>query len=103
MKKQVVKKTTKKEVTIESVAGKVDSLALMIESLAEATAKGFEKTSTKEELRDLEKKLGSRLDSVEFRLGRIETSHDRRIENLEDKMRILYTTFEKQLKIKLPK
>lgn len=79
------KKALKKSITI-------DDLAIMV-------AKGFENTATKNDITRLE----NRLDDIDSRLGKIENNHNRRIENLEDKVRIFSTIFEKNLKIKLPK
>jgi|GEM_PF-1960641 len=94
------KRPVKKEMTI-------DQLAIIV-------GKGFENTATKDDLKELATKdelhnLDSRLTKIEgklgdidHRLGRIENNHDRRIESPEDKMRIITTTLEKNLKIKLP-
>ncbi|HSE56992.1 MAG TPA: hypothetical protein VLB02_02825 [Candidatus Paceibacterota bacterium] len=90
MKKKVLK--PKKEMTI-------DDLAIMV-------AQGFEQTATKDDIRRLEQQdteIVKRLDDIDYRLGKIEANHERRIDLLEDKIQIIYTAFEKNLKIKLAK
>lgn len=70
----------KKEVTI-------DELAMMIQ-------KGFEETASKKELGSLEIVINQRFDKVDKRLDKIEfhtNTHERRIEILEDKMRMVST------------
>lgn len=70
----------------------IDDLAIMV-------ARGFENTATKDDI----KMLSDRIDQVDFRLGKIEVNHERRLDKVEDKLAIIYTAFEKQLKIKLAK
>ena len=72
---------------------------ISIDDLAAMVAKGFSNTATKDDI----KRLESHLDDIDFRLGKIEANHERRLDVLEDKMLIIYTAFEKQLKIKLAK
>lgn len=83
---------------------------MTIDELARMVAKGFESTATKQDLEVLRsefkkgmKNIDERLEDIDHRLGGIEHNHTRRIENLEDKIRIITTVFEKNLKIKLPK
>ncbi|MCC6323427.1 hypothetical protein IT400_01400 [Candidatus Nomurabacteria bacterium] len=92
--KKVVKK--QKKITL-------DDLAIMV-------AKGFENTATKDEMNtrfnevdERFNKVDERLDKIESRLDNIETNDGKRLDKLEDKTRIIYTAFEKQLKIKLAK
>lgn len=68
------------------------------EDLAIMVAKGFESTATKNDISEVNK----RLEDIEYRLGKIESNHERRIDNLEDKMNIVKTYFERnpQLKVK---
>jgi len=86
---------------LTALASKSDlkKITTSVESLAEATARGFAETATKTEARE----LSNHMESVELRLSRIEMNHARRIDNIEDRLRILANSFEKQLKIKLPK
>lgn len=69
-----------------------------INDLAIMVAKGFENTSTKDEIKSVVK----RLDGIDYRLGKIESNHERRIDLLEDKMQVVKTYFEcnPQLKVK---
>lgn len=66
-----------------------------IEHLAGMVAKGFENTSTKKDISE----INTRLDRVDERLDRIENllirAHENRIERLEDKVRILETALGK--------
>ena len=103
MKKSAVKKA-------DSLDSKVDSLIETIDTLAISVAKGFSNTTSKYDLASVKKELKNdlgvitdRLDNIDFRLSRIENDHSRRLDNLEDKVRIFATIFEKNLKIKLPK
>ncbi len=95
--KKSPKKTTKKRMTIED-------LALMV-------ARGFENTATKDDINEIWTKLGEideklfsvdgRLDDIDTRLGKIENNHGRRIDILEDRMRIIVTALEKSHKLKI--
>ena len=98
--KKVTKKVKVGKVVVktpDSLPEKISVLTDTIDSLAVITAKGFSDVKNRLD------KVEERLDDVNFRLGKIEANHERRIDNLEDRMRIIYTTFEKELKIKLPK
>ena len=66
-----------------------DDLALMV-------AKGFDRMD------DKFKSVNKSLENIEFRLGKIESNHERRLDLLEDKMQVVKTYFEKnpQLKVK---
>lgn len=115
------KKVVTKSMTMDSLGLKIDNLASstdskinklsnLVESLAISTAKGFANTASKDDLNSVKKEfkneiktVNDRLDNIDFRLGRIESDHSRRLDNLEDKIRIFSTIFEKNLKIKLPK
>lgn len=70
--------------TLLTLEKKIDSLAQSIEDLAIITKQGFDQCATKDELRE-----------IEYRLDRIENisigSHERRIENLEDKVLVIST------------
>jgi len=70
---------------------KKKSVEEMVGDLAEMTARGFydiEKTmATKEGLKDLEKRIDDRFDHMEFFMN----THERRIEMLEDRVRIIST------------
>ena len=59
-----------------------DDLAVMV-------AKGFSR-------------MDQRLDDIDYRLGKIESNHERRLDLLEDKMQVVKTYFERnpQLKVK---
>jgi len=65
----------KKQKTVEE---KIDDLAAM-------TQRGFVAVAT--DLRELEKRMNDRFDRLEFHM----TAHERRIEILEDKVRIIST------------
>ncbi|MEI6280675.1 MAG: hypothetical protein WCP17_01605 [bacterium] len=71
---------------------------ITINDLAVMVAGGFENTSTKDDLKDVIKKL----DDIEYRLGKIESNHERRLDLLEDRMQVIKTYFERnpQLKVK---
>jgi len=71
---------------------------ITIDDLAVMVAKGFENTSTKDDLREVTKKL----DDIDYRLGKIESNHERRLDLLEDRMQVVKTYFERnpQLKVK---
>ncbi len=47
-----------------------------LEDLASMIAKGFENTVTKSDLKDLEVKLGNRIDGIDKRLGKLEFQVD---------------------------
>ena len=68
------------------------------EDLAIMVAKGFELVATKEDIKEVSKKL----DDIDYRLGKIESNHERRLDLLEDKMQVVKTYFERnpQLKVK---
>jgi len=66
------------------------------EDLALMVAKGFDRMD------DKLKSVNKSLENIEFRLGKIESNHERRLDLLEDKMQVVKTYFEKnpQLKVK---
>lgn len=97
------KKPTKSTASIDTVSEAIAELTRVIDKLALSTAKGFSETASQRSLDHGMERVETRLDDIEFRIGKIESNHDRRLGNLEDKYRILSTAFEKQLKIKLPK
>ena len=70
----------KKSATHKKVT--TDDLAVMV-------AKGFGR-------------MDQRLDDIDYRLGKIESNHERRLDLLEDKMQVVKTYFERnpQLKVK---
>lgn len=74
------------EETDIKVDKKIENLALMVH-------KGFQETATKNDLHDLEKKLGRRLDLIEDQLETIEklilANHKSRIEKLEAEIKYL--------------
>ncbi|MCC6448125.1 MAG: hypothetical protein IT215_05505 [Chitinophagaceae bacterium] len=81
----------------------IDDLAIMV-------AKGFNgiesRMATKDDIKMLSERIDGvdeRLDKIDFRLSKIEVNHERRLDKVEDKLAIIYTAFEKQLKIKLAK
>ena len=61
------------------------------DDLATMVAKGFEHTATREDLKEVNKKL----DDIDYRLGKIESNHERRLDLLEDKMQVVKTYFER--------
>ena len=56
-----------------SLDKKIDNLTKTVEDLAEATAKGFANTATKQELKDLETRMG-------IKFGKLENSVNNSIE-----------------------
>lgn len=81
---------------------------ITIDNLASMVARGFEET--RGDIKDVKiglhselKKVHDRLDDIDNRLGKIENNHERRLETIEDKIRIISTVLEKDLRIKLPK
>lgn len=77
-----MKKVAKSKVTI-------DELAMMV-------ARGFENTATKSDMKEVNRKL----EDIDYRLSKIESNHERRLEALEDKMAVVKTYFERNLKVK---
>ncbi|MEK7477795.1 MAG: hypothetical protein AAB645_00295 [Patescibacteria group bacterium] len=71
-----------------------------IEDLAMMVKNGFDHTASKEELGEFRQEANERFKKVDTQLGRIENilfaAHDRRIDNLEDRVRQVLTA----LKIK---
>lgn len=68
-----------------------------INDLAIMVAKGFENTATKDEIKSVKDEIKSvvkRLDGIDYRLGKIESNHERRIDLLEDKMQVVKTYFD---------
>ncbi len=65
------------------MAKKVKTIDEKIEELAVITQRGFAVTATKEDV----KEIIDRLDKIEFRIN----THDRRVDNLEDKVRVIST------------
>lgn len=49
---------------------------MTLEKLASMVARGFEKTATKDDLKDLETKLSNRIDNLDKRLGKVEYQVD---------------------------
>ncbi len=94
MKKKSNSKNSKKEAKYEDLAG------MVARSLNDIKA---EMSSMKLEFREEFKKAYEMMGVMDDRLIKIEGHYGRRIENLEDKSRIFANTFEKDLKIKLPK
>lgn len=79
---------------------------MTIDGVAHMVARGFENTVTKQDFAELKndiKNIEKRLQDIDYRLGRIEVNHERRLDILEDKIRLFETIFEKNLKIKIPK
>ncbi|MDQ5971467.1 MAG: hypothetical protein QG566_413 [Patescibacteria group bacterium] len=79
------------------------SKKMTIDDLAIMVAKGFNGIESRMATKDDVKILEERLDKIDFRLSKIEVNHERRLDKVEDKIQIIYTAFEKQLKIKLAK
>ncbi len=69
--------------TVDNLATKVDTLATTVDNLAMMTARGFERTATKEDLNNLREEMNDRFDIIENIKFR---GHENRIERLEDKM-----------------
>ena len=69
----------------------IDDLAIMV-------AKGFDHVENKMDVKF--EAVNKRLDDIDFRLGKIESNHERRLDILEDKMAVVKTYFEKNLKVK---
>lgn len=65
-------------------------------------AKGFENTATKEEMDAGFRSVSKTLEEIDYRLGKIESNHERRLDLLENKMQVVKTYFERnpQLKVK---
>jgi len=68
-----------------------------IDDLARTTATGFENTVTKAEFRNEVSRLDSQLNDI----NRFIRNHEKRIDNTEDDIRVIQTSFQKDLKIKL--
>lgn len=71
----------------------IDDLAMMV-------AKGFSNTATRDEMQSGFKAVHKRLEDIDYRLSKIESNHERRLDILEDKMAVVKTYFEKNLKVK---
>jgi methyl-accepting chemotaxis protein len=74
-------KPTTTEVTNADLARMIADLSVSVDTLAQSTKNEF--------------------DRVHEELNKLSNNHENRIANLEDKVRIIDTTFEKDLKIKL--
>ena len=75
--------------------------AVTTDDLARMVAKGFSRMDERfEGVDDKFKAVNKRLDDIDFRLGKIESNHERRLDILEDKMAVVKTYFEKNLKVK---
>jgi septal ring factor EnvC (AmiA/AmiB activator) len=72
----------------------IDDLALMV-------AKGFDSVTTNMATKDDLKEVNKKLDDIDYRLGKIESNHERRIDLLEDRMQVVKTYFEKNPKLKV--
>ena len=108
---QMKKKITKK-ITLGNVGQKLDIVANNLDAFALMTKRGFDEVRSemktgfidvRSEMKIGFKEVNDRLDDIDNRLSKIENNHGRRLDNLEDKVRIFATIFEKDLKIKLPK
>ena len=88
------KKVSRKEITNDELA------AMFARSLEDIKA---EISSVKIEFRGEFKKAHSMMGVMDDRLIKIEGHYGRRLDNLEDRSRIFANTFEKDLKIKLPR
>ncbi len=85
----------KKSITLED---KVGALAETVDSLAISVAKGFENLDKR--ITDEFGGVNKRLEDIEYRLGKIESNHERRLDILEERMAVIKTYFEKNLKVK---
>ena len=93
----------KKRVKDKTLEGKVDGLVETVDSLAVSVAKGFEGMDKKFNGMDSRfDSVNKHLEDIEYRLGKIESNHERRLDLLEDKMQVVKTYFERnpQLKVK---
>jgi len=73
---------------------------ITIDDLAMMVAKGFGNTATRDEMQSGFKAVNKRLEDIDYRLNKIESNHERRLDILEDKMAVVKTYFEKHLKVK---
>ena len=73
-----------------------------IDDLAVMVARGFSNMATRDEMSSGFKAVHKRLEDIDYRLGKIESNHERRLDLLEDKMQVVKTYFERnpQLKVK---
>jgi len=88
------KKVSRKEITNDELA------AMFARSLEDIKA---EISSVKIEFRREFKRVHEMMGVMDDRLIKIEGHYGRRLDNLEDRSRIFANTFEKDLKIKLPR
>lgn len=70
---------------------------MTIDDLAVMVAKGFENTATKDDFKEVSRKL----EDIDYRLSKIESNHERRIDLLEDRMQVVKTYFERNPKLKV--
>jgi hypothetical protein len=74
---------------------------ITLEDLAVMVAKGFENMATKQEMDAGFKSVYKILEDMEYRLGKIESNHERRLDLLEDKMLVVKTYFERNPHLKV--
>lgn len=82
----------------------VKNKEMTIDELARIVAKGFENTAAKfdiEEIKGEITEINKTLESIEYRLGKIESRHERRIDILEDRMSVIKTYFERHPELKV--
>ena len=84
-----------------STEQKLDALIETVDHLAISVARGFEKMATKDEMNAGFESVNKRLDDIDFRLGKIESNHERRLDILEDRMRVVKTYFERNPRLKV--
>jgi hypothetical protein len=97
------KENKKKNVSLED---KINNLTNTVDNLAISVAKGFEHLENKMDTKfnEVDKRfdgVDKSLEDIEYRLGKIESNHERRLDILEDKMAIVKTFFEKNPKLKV--
>ena len=83
----------------KTLEGKVDNLVETVDSLAVSVAKGFEGIS--DEMGTKFASVNKHLEEIDYRLGKIESNHERRLDLLEDKMQVVKTYFERNPRLKV--
>ena len=78
---------------------KLDNLTKTVDGLAISVAKGFEGIS--DEMGVKFASVNKHLEDIEYRLGKIESNHERRLDLLEDKMQVVKTYFERNPRLKV--
>jgi hypothetical protein len=96
-KKNTSAKGVKKKMTIDDLAGMVARGFSEVQDQFVEVHNKFKQIDTRLD------NIDDRLDSIDDRLTKIENQHERRLSIVEDKVLIISTVLEKELKVKIPR